>query len=342
MVMKRDGKLPAKLEWNNLLARAAADYLKELEGCRSIPDQIFEDQDRPSDYFVRKMNLKYGNHHRVVLMPMRFPWSNPMEAVFDLLLDDNYEGTPNREALLSNDYDSVGVACNCHTRFGQICVFEFASDCEHEGEVVQNGPVPEAQFWPIEPRGDCTNQCWDTSLDEDMWENAYTQNSANTQTDIFRECCEIVCQLTTSVCNTAITARTSRNLNEELDERGPYEFRKPYDPWCPDKKRDEECNEILWDDQPPKIVNEDVNDMQSIAQNLFLEIDELRSNPQDYAAKLNNTGAKFASQSVSTAYTADFYEHNTWNEGLARAARHYLNDLGSCGTCGDINALGFK
>ncbi len=31
-----------------------------------------------------------------------------------------------------------------------------------------------------------------------------------------------------------------------------------------------------------------------------------------------------------------------WNEGVARAARHYLNDFGSCGTNGDKNAMGFS
>lgn len=58
---------------------------------------------------------------------MRNPWMNSLEAVFDLLLDDYYDGHPNRQALLSEDYDSVGIACNCHARFGQICVFEFTS-----------------------------------------------------------------------------------------------------------------------------------------------------------------------------------------------------------------------
>lgn len=30
-----------------------------------------------------------------------------------------------------------------------------------------------------------------------------------------------------------------------------------------------------------------------------------------------------------------------WNEGLSRAARHYLNQIGSCGTTGDIYGMGF-
>jgi len=100
------------LQWSNDLSRAAARYLKDLEGCRSIPDQIFEDES--STHYVDELHLDYDNHHRVVLMPMRMPWMNSLEAVFDLLVDDNYVGHPNRKALLSSDYDSVGIACNCH------------------------------------------------------------------------------------------------------------------------------------------------------------------------------------------------------------------------------------
>lgn len=64
---------------------------------------------------------------------MRNPWINSLEAVFDLLLDDYYDGHPNWEALLSNDFDSIGIACNCHAWFGQICVFEMTSTLKHSG-----------------------------------------------------------------------------------------------------------------------------------------------------------------------------------------------------------------
>lgn len=104
------------LEWSNDLSLAAANYLKDLEGCRSLPDQIFND--KPSTFYVDDLGIKYSKHHRVTLVPMRNPWANPLEAVFDLLLDDYYDGHPNRKELLSSHYDSIGIACNCHPRFG--------------------------------------------------------------------------------------------------------------------------------------------------------------------------------------------------------------------------------
>jgi len=30
-----------------------------------------------------------------------------------------------------------------------------------------------------------------------------------------------------------------------------------------------------------------------------------------------------------------------WNEGLSRAARHYLNEHSACGTSGDIYSMGY-
>jgi len=113
---KRTGETLKQLKWNTQLSIAAAEYLKEMEGCRSIPDQIFNH--KAESHYVDDIYFRYENHHRVVLMPMRFPWMNPLEAVFDLLTDDYYDGHPNRKELLSNDYDAIGVACNCHTRFG--------------------------------------------------------------------------------------------------------------------------------------------------------------------------------------------------------------------------------
>ncbi len=52
----------------------------------------------------------------------------------------------------------------------------------------------------------------------------------------------------------------------------------------------------------------------------------------------------FAADCVDVAFpdAKQYYDHYTWNEGVARAARHYLNEMGACGTCGDINAMGFR
>jgi hypothetical protein len=36
------------------------------------------------------------------------------------------------------------------------------------------------------------------------------------------------------------------------------------------------------------------------------------------------------------------YPEFHWNEGLSRAGRHYLNEMGSCGANGDIYGMGYS
>lgn len=86
----------------------------------------------------------------------------------------------------------------------------------------------------------------------------------------------------------------------------------------------------------------DPNTLQGAAQSYFDEIDQLRTSPRVYADYLREQKARFAADCVEDTFLEPTYEHYTWNEGLARAARHYLNEMGSCGTCGDINAMGFR
>ena len=69
---KNDGYNLKALKWSNDLAQAASDYLKDLEGCRSIPDQI--GCPREKSHFLDNLHIDYSAHHRSILMPMRFPW----------------------------------------------------------------------------------------------------------------------------------------------------------------------------------------------------------------------------------------------------------------------------
>jgi len=123
---------------------------------------------------------------------MRNPWVNSLEAVFDLLLDDYYDGHPNREALLSGKYDSIGIACNCHARFGQICVFELTGPAHHKGEVVP--------FYGENGHESCLDQCWDQA------------SMFMTNTDVsavFKHCCGTlgVCGIIASDCDIEYEAR---------------------------------------------------------------------------------------------------------------------------------------
>lgn len=89
-------------------------------------------------------------------MPWKFFWVSSLETIFDLILDDFNPSHPARHALLHDSHTHIGIACNCHPRLGQICVFELA-----ENPVVK--PNPEYPWtldyeFPIELE-DCTSIC---------------------------------------------------------------------------------------------------------------------------------------------------------------------------------------
>lgn len=127
-------------------------------------------------------------------MPMRMPWMNSLEAIFDLLVDDYYVGHPNRKALLSNDYDSVGIACNCHARFGQICVFEFTSPPHYSGLSLHKSGEYVA----------CEDKCF-----EEASEFSGDDNEA-----VFLACCNNVC--TPAPCSDLYEELIAKREAEEL------------------------------------------------------------------------------------------------------------------------------
>ena len=77
--------------------------------------------------------------------------------------------------------------------------------------------------------------------------------------------------------------------------------------------------------------------MRDLAYDLFYEISDLRKDPLSYASSLTNIVAKKA----ITGWV-NHTQHLQWNEALARAARHVLNEQGSCGTMGDAYGNSFE
>lgn len=57
-------------------------------------------------------------------------WENAKEKAWDLFFDSDSAYTTNRWHLLSNNFDSIGVACNCDTAFSEICIIELGKNVE--------------------------------------------------------------------------------------------------------------------------------------------------------------------------------------------------------------------
>lgn len=146
---------------------------------------------------------------------MRFPWQSPAEAIFDLLLDEYYVDHPNRDALLSNEYDFIGIACNCHARFGQICVFEMITDAIHSGKVVPLNPC--AVEDPV-ARGTCLEQCYNNAT---TLFDTRDNNGIQTQQTYFTNCCDLVCkEYDASInCATEYTTLQAAEAQAAIDAR---------------------------------------------------------------------------------------------------------------------------
>lgn len=76
-----------------------------------------------------------------------------MELVWDLFMDDIESSTGNLVDYFSPDFDSIGVACNCHPSFEQFCVIELGSNVkphEKSGDDIYS-IVPDLYHFYIDP-----------------------------------------------------------------------------------------------------------------------------------------------------------------------------------------------
>jgi len=127
--------------------------LTNIEGQRFIPGLASDDSSTAEfvDHYV-----SYKNHHRIHLLPWKFFWVSSLETIFDMILDDFDPSHPARNALLHGSFTHIGIACNCHPRLGQLCVFELAED-----PVVKNVPeYPYELGYELTPElEDCAEIC---------------------------------------------------------------------------------------------------------------------------------------------------------------------------------------
>ena len=77
--------------------------------------------------------------------------------------------------------------------------------------------------------------------------------------------------------------------------------------------------------------------METVAYDLFHEINKMRADPSTYSMGLGN----IVSKKTVSAWD-EHPRHMYWNEGIARAARHIVNDQGACYLQGDAYGKNFE
>ena len=138
------------LKWSHELALSTGFYAEELSGCAIYQPTV--NTDIPPSYFIRQL-ADFDRHQRIVIYPERFQWADERELVWDLFMDDIDNSNLNLVEYLSPEFDSIGVACNCHTAFEQFCVIELASNIvpHNDSKAHVHTVIPDLYSFFIDP-----------------------------------------------------------------------------------------------------------------------------------------------------------------------------------------------
>lgn len=123
------------LQWSDELAYSAAKFVDGFYGCTMNPDYLAFDG---NDHAYLKEIATFQNHVRLNFVPAWYPWSDPWEAIFDWLLDDDSFGHGKRLHLLSNTFNQIGIACSCSGGYGKICVVELGLNVKPTEKVLSH------------------------------------------------------------------------------------------------------------------------------------------------------------------------------------------------------------
>ncbi len=112
------------LVWSHELAVSAGRYLQWLDGCQIHPLYIIKDGHEQD--FLKKI-ANFDQHARHYMIPNRMRWSSLEEQVFDFI-DDSQHEINKRSNLFNPEFTQIGVACNCHDIYGEICIVELGAN----------------------------------------------------------------------------------------------------------------------------------------------------------------------------------------------------------------------
>jgi hypothetical protein len=135
-----------ELQWSEELAYSAGKFVEEYVGCPIYPPLVVNDTHEHT--YLKQVASSFRDHRRVVLVPEMWAWEDTDDIVYHLYtslserMDGGYYYPYTKIALESDLFDSIGVACNCHSRFGEWCAVEFGK------EIVPLGKLYHDTHWP--------------------------------------------------------------------------------------------------------------------------------------------------------------------------------------------------
>ena len=120
---KSDNEELHSLRWSDSLALSASNAVNRHDGCNVIDETMASST--PQDLYISDL-ATYDDHVRVFMYGEYSAWDNHKDAFWDIMIDDSHYNFRNARFLLSDWYDSIGLACDCHKDFGMFCVADLA------------------------------------------------------------------------------------------------------------------------------------------------------------------------------------------------------------------------
>ena len=113
--------------WSEELTISAQSFLTDMKGCAVDPLRIVNDGNE-DDYLSEIAT--FDDHKRFFITSERHEWETPEDFVIDLILADHYISWQLVDAIFDNEFDQIGLACDCHPTFKKICILEVGKNVE--------------------------------------------------------------------------------------------------------------------------------------------------------------------------------------------------------------------
>ena len=237
-------------------------------------------------------------------------WANAKELTLDFFMIDKATTFDQLDVVFDSDIDQIGVACSCHLDFGKFCIFEVGQNVQR---IVQRYPdgtlkrVEEPSEFSFDYEACVSNQLQRSRFDlqKSDAESLYCSEIDRSKEDVYS------------------TPRSIESVFRDL-KYGDFDISEHFIQNYPDY-----MDYLLQDWVPDEILDE--THMGDLARSIFYQINDLRTDPPKWA----ETQSKNPLAVRELQEFPKFERPYLWSEGLARAARHIINDR-SCGVQTDV------
>jgi len=117
--LKKVKPLPA-MKPSEELAMAADDHVKDT-GPKGITGHDGTDKSKPTERIARHGKVKRTSGENIAYGP-----DKPRAIVMQLIIDDGVKDRGHRKNIFSADFLLAGVATGAHSKYGTMCVMDFA------------------------------------------------------------------------------------------------------------------------------------------------------------------------------------------------------------------------